>query len=115
MREASSVDTITQAEYLSRIEHLVPLDETQTEALKRSTFAIPGGVHLVVGPPGTGKTRTAKRIILTLASLGLKVLVTAGSNKGVDNLFHSVFQATKDDRVLRRWCGTILRFRSPAY
>lgn len=115
LRDASSVDATTQAEYLRRIEQLVPLDLPQTEAVKKSTFAIPGGVHLVVGPPGTGKTRTAKRIILTLASLGLKVLVTAGSNKGVDNLFHPVFEATRNDQELRAWCGPIVRFRSPVY
>ncbi|KAJ5801007.1 uncharacterized protein N7518_003075 [Penicillium psychrosexuale] len=66
--------------------------------------------HGSVGPPGTGKTRTAKRIILTLASLGLKVFVTAGSNKGVNNLFHPVFQATRNDQELRAWCGPIVRF-----
>jgi hypothetical protein len=114
LRDISSIEQAKQDEYLKHIEKVVPLDTEQAQAVRKSTVAVPGGVHLIVGPPGTGKTRTAKRIILTLASLGLKVLVVAGSNKGVDNLFHPLYEATKNDQRLRSWCGTVVRFRSPA-
>ncbi|GLI81917.1 hypothetical protein PoHVEF18_010312 [Penicillium ochrochloron] len=115
LRKISPIEQAEQDKRLKHIENLVPLDTRQAEAVMKSTVAVPGGVHLIVGPPGTGKTRTAKRIILTLASLGLKVLVVAGSNKGVDNLFHPLYEATKHDTDLRHWCGPVVRFRSPAY
>jgi hypothetical protein len=56
-RQISSIEQAKQNTYLKHIEKLVPLDGQQTEAVRKSTVAIPGRVHLVVGPPGTGKTK----------------------------------------------------------
>ncbi|GIC84550.1 uncharacterized protein Aud_000368 [Aspergillus udagawae] len=66
-------------------------------------------------PPGTGKTRTAVVIILLLMALNLKVLLVAGSNKGVDNLAEAVVAALSKHTPLQRWCGQLVRFRTPAY
>ncbi|KAN0073983.1 hypothetical protein V8E54_007920 [Elaphomyces granulatus] len=82
----SSVPEVEKRKRLAHILRKFPLDQTQRSAFDKSTSAICAGVHLIQGPPGTGKTRTALVIILALASLNLRVLLTAGSNKGVDKL-----------------------------
>jgi len=89
-------------------------DKTQYEAFLRSTRNIRAGIHLIQGPPGTGKTRTALIIILALASLKLRVLLAAGSNKGVDNLAVAVSKALSDKK-LGSWCGQLVRFQTPAH
>ena len=43
-------------------------------------------VHLVHGPPGTGKTTTVAEIVRQLVARGLRVLACAPSNVAVDNL-----------------------------
>ena len=43
-------------------------------------------VSLIYGPPGTGKSQVIKEIILQSLKKGEKVLVTAFSNSGCDNL-----------------------------
>jgi len=43
-------------------------------------------VHLVHGPPGTGKTTTVVEIVRQLVARGLRVLACAPSNVAVDNL-----------------------------
>lgn len=92
-----------------------PLDVAQEQAFRTSTTKIVCGVNLIQGPPGTGKTRTAMVIILVLASLGLKVLLAAGSNKGVDNLAEALVKALEGDSQLQAWCGQACRFRTPAH
>jgi hypothetical protein len=44
-------------------------------------------------PPGTGKTRTAEIILLLLIELDPKVLLIAGSNKGINNVAEAVIAA----------------------
>jgi len=44
-------------------------------------------LSLILGPPGTGKSKTIKEIINQSLKRGQKVLVTAFSNTGCDNLF----------------------------
>ncbi|KAJ9193203.1 hypothetical protein DTO164E3_8027 [Paecilomyces variotii] len=92
-----------------------PLDEKQRKAFNRSVRQIVAGIHLIQGPPGTGKTHTALVIILAFACLGIRVLIAAGSNKGVDNLAAAVVKAVKKDAFISSWCGKVIRFRSPAY
>jgi ATP-dependent RNA/DNA helicase IGHMBP2 len=43
-------------------------------------------ISLVLGPPGTGKTRTLAEIVRRAIDRGERVLVTAASNTAVDNL-----------------------------
>jgi hypothetical protein len=54
-------------------------------------------------------------IILLLMALNLKVLLVAGSNKGIDNLAEAVVAALSKHTPLQRWCGQLVRFRTPAY
>ncbi|CAI7623045.1 unnamed protein product [Penicillium viridicatum] len=86
-----------------------------SEAVQKSVFKVVAGVHLVKGPPGDGKTRTTLVMMLILASLGMKVLVRAGSNQAVDTLLLAFHEAVKEDLVLKKWCGTYCRFKTAAY
>ncbi|KAJ5405989.1 hypothetical protein N7465_007273 [Penicillium sp. CMV-2018d] len=70
------------------------LDPTQKEAFTKSTTAITVGVSLIQGPPGTGKTTTAVAIVLAMMALQIRVLLTAASNKGVDNLTLALMRAS---------------------
>ncbi|KAF7160020.1 hypothetical protein CNMCM5623_005566 [Aspergillus felis] len=114
-RKMSEVLPPQQAERISYILENFPLDEAQQRAFPKSTFEITCGISLIQGAPGTGKTRTAMVIILLLMALDLKVLLVAGSNKGVDNLAEAVVTALDKHPRLRRWCGQIIRFRNPTY
>lgn len=44
------------------------------------------GVHLIHGPPGTGKTKTICELIVQAVKRGQRVLACAGSNVAVDNI-----------------------------
>ncbi|GIJ99306.1 hypothetical protein Aspvir_001436 [Aspergillus viridinutans] len=104
-----------QDERISYIMENFPLDKVQHQAFLKSTFEVTCGINLVPGPPGTGKTRTAIVIILLLMALDLKVLLAAGSNKGVDNLAEAVVTSLNKHPRLRQWCGQFIRFRTPSY
>ena len=60
------------------------LNESQKEAVAYSLGA--DDVHLIHGPPGTGKTTTAIEVIEQAVANGQKVLATAASNIAVDNM-----------------------------
>ncbi len=60
------------------------LNESQKEAVAYSVGA--EDVHLIHGPPGTGKTTTAIEVIEQAVAEGQKVLATAASNTAVDNI-----------------------------
>jgi predicted DNA helicase len=60
------------------------LNESQKEAVARSLGA--EDVHLIHGPPGTGKTTTAIEVIEQAVANSQKVLATAASNIAVDNM-----------------------------
>ncbi|NIT58058.1 MAG: IGHMBP2 family helicase [Aliifodinibius sp.] len=60
------------------------LNDSQKEAVAYSLGA--EDVHLIHGPPGTGKTTTAIEVIEQAVGNGQKVLATAASNIAVDNM-----------------------------
>jgi superfamily I DNA and/or RNA helicase len=81
------------------------LNAKQALALKTSLLD-KGGMTLVSGPPGTGKTKVITSVILCTARMGLKVLVCAGSNTAIDiiaNRVHTAFSAAglSDSEVYR--------------
>ncbi|PYH29302.1 P-loop containing nucleoside triphosphate hydrolase protein [Aspergillus neoniger CBS 115656] len=104
-----------QRERIGHLSQTFRLDEAQREAFQASLVRVVCGVSLIQGPPGTGKTSTAKAIVCTAAALGCKILLVAGSNKGVDNLAEAVVKALQRDERLRGWCGQLVRFRTPRY
>jgi len=62
-----------------------PLDEIQINAINY-TLQSDLPVSLIYGPPGTGKSKTIKEIIFQALIQKKKILVTAFSNVGCDNI-----------------------------
>ena len=73
------------------------LNEPQRLAVARALAAQTLG--LVLGPPGTGKTRTLAEVVRRSVARGERVLVTAASNQAVDNLAERL--VASGERVLR--------------
>lgn len=64
--------------------HDPALNPSQREAVRRAVAT--DDVHLIHGPPGTGKTTTAIEVARQCVSRGESVLATAASNTAVDTL-----------------------------
>jgi DNA replication ATP-dependent helicase Dna2 len=63
-------------------------DEAQDEAVRTGLAA--RDFALVHGPPGTGKTHTLSRLVCELVSRGNRVLVSAFTNRAVDNALEAL-------------------------
>ena len=74
------------------------LNIPQKMAIKRTLSA--DDFHLIIGPPGTGKTYVITEIIQQLLSNSQKILVTAWTNVAVDNILEK-FQDNSPDTILR--------------
>jgi superfamily I DNA and/or RNA helicase len=61
------------------------LDSSQVEAVEKALSLKDGELMLIMGPPGTGKTRVIKKIVCELKGRGEKILITAHTNRAVDN------------------------------
>lgn len=74
------------------------LNNSQKEAVERALNA--DNFHLVIGPPGTGKTYVITEILNQLLLKHEKILVTAWTNIAVDNILEK-FQSYHVDKILR--------------
>jgi len=66
------------------------LEADQRVAVRR---ALRSELALILGPPGTGKTRTLAELVRQAAARGERVLVTAASHTAVDNLAERLVRA----------------------
>jgi len=73
--------------------------ETTLEAAIRIAPHLGGGVFPVQGPPGAGKTHTGARMMVTLASNGARIGVTANSHKVIRNILDEVLDAADEMAV----------------
>jgi hypothetical protein len=73
------------------------LDPHQMQAFRRA-LTVPD-LSLVLGPPGTGKTRTITQIALACAQRGQRVLVTSHTNRAVDNVLQKIPPQVRSIRV----------------
>jgi hypothetical protein len=74
-----------------------PLDLEQLDAFRRA-LTVPDQL-LVLGPPGTGKTRTITQIAVACAARGEQVLVTSHTNRAVDNVLERLPAHVRSVRV----------------
>ena len=74
------------------------LNLNQKEAVKRTLSA--DNFHLIIGPPGTGKTYVITEIIKQLLKKKRKIMVTAWTNIAVDNILEK-FQENSSENILR--------------
>lgn len=91
-REPADAEAAEIAEWYSP-----DLNDSQKKAVARSLVS--EDIHLIHGPPGTGKTTTAIEVIRQAVARGGKVLATAASNVAVDNLLE--FLLERDIRAVR--------------
>jgi len=83
-------DTLKFYENLT-IQNTVELNESQKSAISKSSTQ---NVTFIWGPPGTGKTKTMGALAAKLIKNGKRVLLTALSNKALDQLLISMLEAS---------------------
>lgn len=74
------------------------LNQSQEEAVNLSLNA--DDFHLILGPPGTGKTYVITEIIRTSLQYDKKILITAHTNRAVDNILEK-FEDINPEKILR--------------
>jgi predicted RecB family nuclease len=75
------------------------LDETPLQAACRLALDLDGGTLAIQGPPGSGKTYTAARMIVALVRAGRRVGVTANSHKVIGNALDKIHEAALEAGV----------------
>ncbi|HSV66361.1 MAG TPA: AAA domain-containing protein [Mycobacteriales bacterium] len=78
-------------------EPALPLDDEQRDAFGKA-LAVPD-LSLVLGPPGTGKTRTIAEMARACAARGQRVLVVSHANRAVDNMLKQLPPELRSVRV----------------
>lgn len=74
-------------------------DETDLDAARRLVLALDHTTLAIQGPPGSGKTYSGARMILTLLRAGKRVGITSTSHKVIGNLLRAVLKAAAAERV----------------
>jgi uncharacterized protein len=81
-------------------EDLCGAGETDLAAARRLALALDRTTLPVQGPPGSGKTYSGARMILTLLGAGKRVGITATSHKVIGNLLREVLDASAEEPVV---------------
>ena len=77
-------------------------DERELDAARRLGVALDHGALAIQGPPGSGKTYTGARMILSLVAAGKRVGITANSHKVIGNFIGAVLDAAAEEGVTVR-------------
>jgi uncharacterized protein len=72
--------------------------EADLDAARRLALALDRTTLPIQGPPGSGKTYSGARMILTLLRTGKRVGITATSHKVIGNLLKAVLKAAEEER-----------------
>ena len=76
--------------------------EAELDAARRLGLALNESALAIQGPPGSGKTYTGARMILTLVAAGRRVGITANSHKVIANFIGAVLDAAAAEGVTIR-------------
>lgn len=74
------------------------LNENQKDAVEKSIEA--KDFHLIIGPPGTGKTYVIEELVRQFSMRNKKILITAWTNLAVDNVIKRL-NGVKAEKILR--------------
>jgi uncharacterized protein len=90
-----------------RVGHLpgTPLclpSERELDAARRLGVALSDGALAIQGPPGSGKTYTGARMILSLVRAGKRVGISANSHKVIGNFIGAVVDAAAEEGIAVR-------------
>lgn len=77
----------------------VPVQTTDLDAQKALVRGLKGGYVFVQGPPGSGKTWTGARLIVSLLADGRRVGVTGPSHRAIHNLLDEVERVSAREGV----------------
>ena len=72
-------------------------DETDLAAARRLAMTLDRTTLPIQGPPGSGKTYSGARMILTLLAAGKRVGITGTSHKVIGNLLKAVLKAAQEE------------------
>ena len=81
---------------------LVSPAEEVVAGARRVALSLEDSYLPVQGPPGSGKTYTGARMILSLVREGRRVGVTASAHKAITNMIHAIAEAAEEEGVLVR-------------
>src|SRR6187402_2852405 len=77
-------------------------DESELQAARRLAVALDGTTLAIQGPPGSGKTYTGARMILSLVAAGCRVGISSNSHKVIGNFIGALRKAADEERVTLR-------------
>jgi predicted RecB family nuclease len=83
-------------------EELRQAAEGQVAAARRVALQLEHSTLPIQGPPGSGKTHTGARMIVSLLRAGRRVGITAQSHKVIGNMIGAVLEAAEEDGVMVR-------------
>jgi len=83
-------------------EALCRTGESELDAARRLAMDLDDTTLAIQGPPGSGKTYTGARMILSLVAAGKRVGISANSHKVIGNFINAVLDASADERLSMR-------------
>lgn len=96
-----STDTEPTDHYLPITRLRFPEDDAYLEAIISAVEAMDNSTMCIQGPPGAGKTFTAKHIITSLVKAGKRVGVMSNSHAAILNLLDALHEPTEHARIVK--------------